>query len=152
LRSPEAEVVSRRQVVPTSGHLGVRTFTVVERGLRLKKLCPLARLPDTGVDASASTRSVQPTSLHRQDHTASTRPTYALGWPYAVLHAKHERTDRLIDAATHEELKRLAAQLHTTVGNTVSLAVRALRQDLVGAELTTPLLDDEVAWLDADLG
>ena len=57
-----------------------------------------------------------------------------------------------IDAATHEELKRLAAHLHTTVGNTVSLAVRALRQDVVGAELTTPLSDDEVAWLDADLG
>jgi len=57
-----------------------------------------------------------------------------------------------IDAATHEELKRLAAQLHTTVGNTVSLAVRALRQDLVGAELETPLRDDEVSWLHADLG
>ncbi len=27
-----------------------------------------------------------------------------------------------------------------------------LRQDLVGAELTTPLRDDEVSWLDADLG
>lgn len=32
-----------------------------------------------------------------------------------------------IDAATHEHLKRLAAELHTTVGNTVTLAVRALR-------------------------
>jgi hypothetical protein len=38
LRSAEAEVVPRRQVVPTSGHPGVRTFTVFERGLRLKKL------------------------------------------------------------------------------------------------------------------
>ncbi len=63
-----------------------------------------------------------------------------------------QSTSVRIDAATHEELKRLAAQLHTTVGNTVSLAVRALRQDVVGAELTTPLRDDEVAWLDADLG
>ena len=34
-----------------------------------------------------------------------------------------------IDAGTHEELKRLAAELNTTVGNTVTLAVRALRQD-----------------------
>ena len=57
-----------------------------------------------------------------------------------------------LDAATHEELKRLAAQLHTTVDNAVSLAVRALRQDLLGAELATPLRDDEVSWLDADLG
>ena len=57
-----------------------------------------------------------------------------------------------IDATTHEELKRLAAELNTTVGNTVSLAVRALRQDLVGAELTAPLRDEEAAWLDAELG
>jgi hypothetical protein len=57
-----------------------------------------------------------------------------------------------IDVATHEELKRLAAELHTTVGNAVSLAVRALRQDQVGAELTSPLRDDEISWLHADLG
>ena len=57
-----------------------------------------------------------------------------------------------IDATTHDELKRLAAELNTTVGNTVSLAVKALRQDRVGADLAAPLRDDEVAWLDADLG
>jgi len=63
-----------------------------------------------------------------------------------------QSTSVRIDVATHEELKRLAGQLHTTVGNTVSLAVRAFRQDLVGAELMTLLRDDEVSWLDADLG
>jgi len=57
-----------------------------------------------------------------------------------------------IDVRTHEELKRLAGELNTTVGNAVSLAVRALRQDRVGADLARPLRDDEVAWLDADLG
>lgn len=57
-----------------------------------------------------------------------------------------------IDAATHEELKRLAAELNTTVGNAVTLAVRALRQDVVGAELATPLRDDEACWLHADVG
>ncbi len=57
-----------------------------------------------------------------------------------------------IDTATHDELKRLAAELNTTVGNTVSLAVRALRQDRVGTNLATPLRDDEIDWLDADLG
>ncbi len=57
-----------------------------------------------------------------------------------------------IDSVTHHELKRLAAELNTTVGNTVSLAVRALRQDRVGAELTAPLRADEAAWLDAELG
>lgn len=63
-----------------------------------------------------------------------------------------QSTSVRIDGATHEELKRLAAELHTTVGNAVTLAVRALRQNLVGAELTSPLRDDEVSWLNADLG
>lgn len=63
-----------------------------------------------------------------------------------------QSTSVRIDAATHEELKRLAAELNTTVGNAVTLAVRALRQDVVGAELATPLSDDEISWLDADLG
>ena len=57
-----------------------------------------------------------------------------------------------IDVATHEDLKRLAIELNTTVGNTVSLAVRALRQDRIGGDLRTAMRDDEVAWLDADLG
>ena len=63
-----------------------------------------------------------------------------------------QSTSVRIDAATHDELKRLAGELNTTVGNAVSLAVRALRQDRVGADLATPLRDDELAWLDADLG
>ncbi|MDQ3738178.1 MAG: hypothetical protein M3337_03305 [Actinomycetota bacterium] len=57
-----------------------------------------------------------------------------------------------IDSITHDELKRLAAELGTTVGHTVSLAVRSLRQDRIGHELTEPLRNEEVAWLDADLG
>lgn len=63
-----------------------------------------------------------------------------------------QSTSVRIDASTHEELKRLAAELKTTVGNIVSLAVRALRQDRVGADLAAPLRGDETAWLDADLG
>lgn len=57
-----------------------------------------------------------------------------------------------IDSTTHDELKRLAAELDTTVGNTVTLAVRALRQDRVGSDLTATLRDDESDWLDAELG
>jgi len=57
-----------------------------------------------------------------------------------------------IDTATHEELKRLASELDTTVGQTVALAVRALRQDRIGTDLAAPLRDEEVAWLDAELG
>jgi len=63
-----------------------------------------------------------------------------------------QSTSVRIDAATHEELKRLATELKTTVGNTVSLAVRALRQDRIGQDLAEPLRKDEAAWLDADLG
>jgi hypothetical protein len=63
-----------------------------------------------------------------------------------------QSTSVRIDTSTHDELKRLAAELNTTVGNTVSLAIRALRQDRVGKELSTPLREDEAAWLDADLG
>ena len=63
-----------------------------------------------------------------------------------------QSTSVRIDVATHEDLKRLAAELQTTVGNTVTLAVRALRQDRIGNQLAEPLRDDESAWLDADLG
>lgn len=63
-----------------------------------------------------------------------------------------QSTSVRIDTNTHDELKRLAAELNTTVGNTVTLAVKALRQDRVGADLSAPLRDDELAWLDADLG
>jgi len=57
-----------------------------------------------------------------------------------------------IDVATHEELKALAAQLGTSVGETVAIAVRRLRQDQIGTQLRRDLTVDEVAWLDADLG
>ena len=63
-----------------------------------------------------------------------------------------QSTSVRIDVTTHEQLKRLAAELNTTVGNTVSLAVRALRQDHIATDLNGPLGDEEIAWLDADLG
>lgn len=63
-----------------------------------------------------------------------------------------QSTSVRITAATHDELKRLAVKLDTTVGNTVALAVRALRQDHMERELSADLREDEAAWLDADLG
>jgi antitoxin component of RelBE/YafQ-DinJ toxin-antitoxin module len=57
-----------------------------------------------------------------------------------------------IDTATHEELKRLASELGTTVGDTVALAVRRLRQEQIGKELRASLTSQESRWLDADLG
>ncbi|MEO6571843.1 MAG: hypothetical protein ABIO83_09875 [Ilumatobacteraceae bacterium] len=53
---------------------------------------------------------------------------------------------------THDELKRLAAEFDTTVGNTVALAVRALRQDRIDHQLQSQLRAAETEWLDADLG
>lgn len=63
-----------------------------------------------------------------------------------------QSTSVRIDVSTHEDLKRLAAELNTTVGNTVTLAVRALRQDRIGLDLRSPLGADEELWLDANLG
>jgi ribose 5-phosphate isomerase len=57
-----------------------------------------------------------------------------------------------IDVATHQELKRLASELGTSVGDTVALAVRRLRQEQIGKELTASPTSQETQWLDADLG
>jgi len=56
-----------------------------------------------------------------------------------------------IDRETHEELKRLARELGTTVGEAVAIAARRLRQQRIGKELSTPLTRDEVDWLDVGL-
>lgn len=63
-----------------------------------------------------------------------------------------QSTSVRIDATTHEELKRLAAEMGESVGGTVALAVRRLRQDRIGEELARDSDSDERAWLDADLG
>lgn len=63
-----------------------------------------------------------------------------------------QSTSVRIDTSTHQELKRLAEDMGVTVGETVAMAVRRLRQDRIGEELTAPLMDDEITWLDADLG
>ena len=63
-----------------------------------------------------------------------------------------QSTSVRIDVETHQQLKRLAASMGTSVGDTVALAVRRLRQERMGAELRAGATDDEAAWLDADLG
>ena len=63
-----------------------------------------------------------------------------------------QTTSVRIDTTTHSELKRLAADLGSTVGQTVALAVRRLRQDVIGRQLKTELNSAENAWLDAELG
>ncbi len=63
-----------------------------------------------------------------------------------------QSTSVRIDVATHEELKRLAASLGATVGATVALAVRRLRQEQIGRELREVISPAEAEWLDAELG
>lgn len=63
-----------------------------------------------------------------------------------------QSTSVRIDTATHEELKQIAGRLGVTVGQAVALAVRRLRQDQLGRELSTELVTHESGWLDADLG
>lgn len=57
-----------------------------------------------------------------------------------------------VDRETHNELKKLARDLGTTVGEAVAIATRRLRQQRMGQDLKTPLSEDETSWLDADLG
>ena len=63
-----------------------------------------------------------------------------------------QSTSVRIDQITHLQIKQLAADLGTTVGETVAIAIRRLRQDQIGAELTATLSKEEVEWLDAELG
>ena len=63
-----------------------------------------------------------------------------------------QSTNVRVAVSTHQELKRLAAELGATVGDTVAIAVRCLRQDRMGADLRADLSEAETAWLDADLG
>ena len=57
-----------------------------------------------------------------------------------------------VDRETHEELKKLAQDLGTTVGTAVAIAARRLRQRRMGQDLSTALTEDEAIWLDAELG
>lgn len=57
-----------------------------------------------------------------------------------------------ISRDTHARVTRLAAERHETIDETVSRAIRALRQDAIALDLAVELTDEETAWLDADAG
>jgi hypothetical protein len=57
-----------------------------------------------------------------------------------------------ISRDTHARVTRLAADRHETIDETVSKALRALRQDAMAHDLAAELNEDESAWLDADAG
>ena len=63
-----------------------------------------------------------------------------------------QTTSVRIDIATHQALKQLARDNGKSVGETVALAVRRLRQEQIGKQLATPLNREETQWLDAELG
>ena len=57
-----------------------------------------------------------------------------------------------VSRETHARVTRLAAERHETIDETVSRAIRALRQDVMARDLGGDLDPDDVAWLDADAG
>ncbi len=63
-----------------------------------------------------------------------------------------QSTSVRIDVATHQQLKALAASMGASVGDTVTLPARKLRQKQIGAELRAELRPDKRVWLDADPG
>ncbi len=63
-----------------------------------------------------------------------------------------ETTTIRISRDTHARVTRLAAQRHETIDETVSKAIRALRQDAMARDLAADLTDEESAWLGADAG
>lgn len=66
--------------------------------------------------------------------------------------AMAETTTIRVSRDTHARVTRLAAERHETIDETVSQAMRALRQDAMGKDLAVDLTPEEVAWLDADAG
>jgi len=57
-----------------------------------------------------------------------------------------------VSRAARDALKDLAAKRGETLADTVSRAVRLLEQEVIGADLSAPLREDELDWLDADAG
>jgi hypothetical protein len=57
-----------------------------------------------------------------------------------------------VSRTARDALNALAAKRGETLGDTVSRAVRLLEQEVIGADLSSRLRDDEVDWLDADAG
>lgn len=70
----------------------------------------------------------------------------------AYVGGMRETTTIRISRDTHARVTRLAAERHETIDETVSKAIRALRQDAMARDLAADLTDEETAWLDADAG
>jgi hypothetical protein len=66
--------------------------------------------------------------------------------------AMRDTTTVRITRQTHEAIRRLASQHNATIADIVARAVRLLRQDQMGIDLSRDLADDDTEWLDGDLG
>lgn len=69
-----------------------------------------------------------------------------------IVDSMGDTTTIRISRKTHASVTRLATERHESIDETVSRAIRALRQDSMARDLATDLTDDETAWLDADAG
>lgn len=63
-----------------------------------------------------------------------------------------ETTTIRVSRDTHAQVVRVAAERQETLDETISRAVRALRQDAMAQDLAAELTEDETAWLDAEAG
>ncbi|MFT4164993.1 MAG: hypothetical protein QM650_07095 [Microlunatus sp.] len=57
-----------------------------------------------------------------------------------------------VSRTTRDALNELAAKRGETLTDTVARATRLLEQEVIGRDLSVPLRDDELSWLDADAG
>lgn len=57
-----------------------------------------------------------------------------------------------VNRITRDALSALAARRGESLTATVARATRLLEQEVIGRDLSTPLRDDELTWLDADAG
>lgn len=57
-----------------------------------------------------------------------------------------------VSRATRDALNSLAARRGEPLTDTASRATRLLEQETIGRDLSAPLREDELAWLDADAG
>ena len=74
--------------------------------------------------------------------------------PYTSPYPPRMATTKMLRVSerTHAEFKREADRRGLTIDGVAAAALRALRQQEMGAQLAAPLRDDEQDWLDADLG
>lgn len=63
-----------------------------------------------------------------------------------------ETTTIRVTRTTRDALKELADRRGESVAATVNRAVELLEQEAIGIELSAPLHEDELEWLDADAG